>query len=254
MNTLGLVLLNLWGTAWALASATFTSILYLLGRPFERDARVLNFVFPLFARLVLWSVGVRVRVAGGEHIPRDRPSILMANHESYLDIPALVVAAPGHSLRFVAKRELNRLPFLGWAIALSPNVKIDRSDAKGSMRAIHAGAAALPPGASLAVFPEGTRSGGRGMLPFKKGGFLLAVNTRLPVFPATLVGSGRIWGKSARLLRPGTIEVRFHPPIETKDRPRASIPALMDEVREVIGSGLPGAEPVPGSEGRSTTA
>jgi 1-acyl-sn-glycerol-3-phosphate acyltransferase len=106
------------------------------------------------------------------------------------------------------------------------------------MRQIRRGVEALPPNASLVVFPEGTRSPEERPLPFKKGGFLLALNSGTAILPVTVRNSGRIWGKGHLFLRPGTIEVEVHPLIQTAGRPRSDAAALMTEVREVIVSGL----------------
>jgi 1-acyl-sn-glycerol-3-phosphate acyltransferase len=106
------------------------------------------------------------------------------------------------------------------------------------MRQIRRGVRALPPNASVVVFPEGTRSRTERPLPFKKGGFLLALNTGLAILPVTLRNSGRIWGKGQVLLRPGVLEVEVHPLVLTADRTRPELGELMADVRSAIESGL----------------
>ncbi len=238
MSRVGHVLTTVWGALFSLVWCTYIGISYCLLRPFEKQGKWYDRQFQQMCRVLVWALGVRLVVEGDEHFPADRPVLLMANHRSYLDIPALTAALPGHSIRYVAKKSLGWIPFLGWAIALSPCILIDREDGRSSLKQIQAGAKALPPGAALAIFPEGTRSESDTMLPFKKGAFLLAVGSGVAVLPVSVRGSREIWGKGAWLFRPGTIHIRVHPPIEIPEGRRATTATLLGQVRETIASGL----------------
>ena len=238
MTQIGRILLTVWGAAFSILWCSYIGLSYCLLRPFERRGEWYDRQFQQMCRVLLRALRVRLVVEGADRFPADRPVILMSNHRSYLDIPALSAAFPGHSVRFVAKKSLGWIPFLGWAIALSPCILIDREDARSSLKRIQAGAKALPPGAGLAIFPEGTRCDTDAMLPFKKGAFLLAVGSGVPVLPVSVRGSGAIWGKGALLFRPGTIRVLVHPVIELPEGQRKATAGLLGHVRETIAAGL----------------
>ncbi len=241
MSTLGRALLAIWSYTWAVVGSILIGLLYLVGSPFDPRAVWMDFSQQLYSRAMLVSLLAPVRVTGREHIPLGRACVLMGNHRSYLDIPASVVALRGMSIRFVAKRELTRIPFLGWSLAASHHIKVDRGNREQAVGALREAVAKMGKGIALAVFPEGTRSPDTRLLPFKKGGFYVAVDTGYPILPVSIQGSGRILGKRSMLPRLGTITVTIHPPVATEGLSRADIPALMATVRESILSGLPEA-------------
>jgi 1-acyl-sn-glycerol-3-phosphate acyltransferase len=167
-----------------------------------------------WARLCLAVAGVRVVVEGEEHIPRDRPFICMANHSSAFDILALFAGLPVQ-FRWLAKEELFRIPLFGLAMRRSGYIPVDRSDRKKSMRSMAEAAGRISSGVSVVIFPEGTRSEDGRLLPFKKGGFLLALQAQVPILPVALVGSHAITVKGGRRINPGIIRLRIAPPLET---------------------------------------
>ena len=230
-----------WGFAWATAWTLLWGVVYLCGAPFDRNARFMDFVQRVYMRGMLGGLGLTVRVEGAENVPRGRAVVVMPNHASYLDIPALVVALRELAIRFVAKRELKVIPFLGWALAASHHIKIDRGDRSQAILGLRRGAAAMRPGQGLVIFPEGTRSPTEALLPFKKGGFHLALETGLPILPVSIRGTGRILGKSRWFLRPGSITVIVHPPVAVEGREDPGVASLLAEVRSAILSGLPEA-------------
>lgn len=239
MKLLGRLLLGVWGFLWAAVGSSLSGLLYLLGSPFLPEPWWTDTVQRLFGRLVLLSVGVRLRVEGRENIPTDGPCVLMANHRSYLDIPAVIVGLRRISVLFVAKRELVRIPFFGWALGASYHIKVNRGNREQAVAALRESVKKIGEGIGLAIFPEGTRSPVPTPLPFKKGGFYVAVDTGFPILPVSIRNSGELFGKRHRLPRPGRITLVVHPAVPTRGRERADIPALMAEVRSRIISGLP---------------
>jgi 1-acyl-sn-glycerol-3-phosphate acyltransferase len=184
----------------------------------------------LWSRLVLRTCRVRVQATG------TRPghaAIYMANHQSQFDIPALVTVVPG-PFRFVAKRELIYVPFFGWALWLAGLVFLPRADREESIRRLGSAAALLGKGTSVILFPEGTRSPDGRLLPFKKGGFVLAVRTGTPIVPVAIRGSGAILPKGSLAVRPGTIDITFMPEVDTSGYRYETRDDLIERVRRSI--------------------
>lgn len=187
----------------------------------------------LWARIILWACGVRLRVEGAEKLPTDTPVVFMANHESWLDIPALLVAIPGQ-VRFLAKKSLFSVPFLGWAMRAMGFIPVDRENRRQAIRSFEEAADRIRAGRSVLVFPEETRTPTGELLPFQRGGFLIALKAQLPIVPVGLQGPRRILPKKHYLLRPGTITVRFGEPVLTAGLGVTAKESLMARVREAV--------------------
>lgn len=187
-----------------------------------------------WARSLLWAAGVKVEVEGLEHLPPGEPAILVANHESWFDVFALVVHLPVE-YRFVGKIELTRIPFFGRSWLACGHIAIDRSDREKAIESLReAGEALRRDGAVVVMFPEGTRSDDGRLLPFKKGAFVLALQTGVPVVPVGVSGSRRIMPKGSWRIRPGTIRVRVGPPIPVEHRGEGARDALLQEARSEV--------------------
>jgi 1-acyl-sn-glycerol-3-phosphate acyltransferase len=243
MGFLGRLLLGLWGALWAIPASMLIGTLYLLGAPFAPEPRWTDTTQRIFARTMLLCVGVLIRVEGRSNIPAGEACVMMANHRSYLDIPAVVYGLRTISVLFVAKRELTRIPFFGWALGASYHIKVDRTNREQSVGALREAVRKVGHGVGLAIFPEGTRSPDDRLLPFKKGGFYVAVDTGFPILPVSIQNSGHLYGKRHKLPRPGRIHIVVHPPVRTEGLTRADVPALISRVRGVVLSGLPEAQP-----------
>lgn len=160
----------------------------------------------------------------------DKPFILMSNHASLLDIPVIYSLIPA-DLRFLAKKEIAYVPFLGWSIALARYIFIDRGDHEKARRSIDAAAAAVRSGRSIVIFPEGTRSLDGNLLPFKKGGFVLAIKTGVPVIPVLVQGTQRAMPKNASVVEAGPVSLTVGRPIDASRYTADQKQALMDDVR-----------------------
>jgi 1-acyl-sn-glycerol-3-phosphate acyltransferase len=185
-----------------------------------------------WTRALLGASGVRVQVEGMENLPDDGGAILVANHQSNFDIFALLFALPV-SIRFVAKQELSRIPLLAQAMRSAGHVFIDRTDRRGSVRAMRAAAARMrDEGLFLGLFPEGTRSRDGRLGTFKKGSFVLAIETGLPIVPIALDGGWRL--AEGRGIRSGEVRIRVGTPIPTEGRTVAERDQVLTEVRRSV--------------------
>ncbi|HQU33765.1 MAG: hypothetical protein B7Z68_07690 [Acidobacteria bacterium 21-70-11] len=183
-----------------------------------------------WARGVLLGGFVRLRHEGRERVPRGEPVVFMANHESWLDIPALLAAIPVQ-VRFLAKKSLFKVPFLGWAIAAMGFIPVDRENRREAVRSFEEAAARIRRGRSVLLFPEETRSMDGNLLRLQRGGFLIAIKAGIPIVPVGIEGAGRCLGKHNYLIRPGTVTVRFGDPIPTAGRGVTEKGVLMERVR-----------------------
>lgn len=184
----------------------------------------------VWAPSALGLAGVTVRV----HAPPallDGPVIYASNHESALDVWALLRAIP-RNVRFVAKQELFRIPVFGWYLKLARFVAVDRRDRAQAVQALKRAAEIVRGGISLVVFPEGTRSADGHVQPFKKGPFVLAMEAGVPVVPVAVAGAFALSPKGRVVVHRGTIDVAIGEPVRPGDL--ADKDALLREVRRRI--------------------
>ncbi|MCY4025858.1 MAG: lysophospholipid acyltransferase family protein [Acidobacteria bacterium] len=188
-------------------------------------------------RVGLAVAGIRYRVAGGQHIQQSRGAVYCVNHTSNLEPPIIFMAlASIHPrLKILYKAELRRFfPVLRNAFDLVGFVPIERRNREQSSRAIDAAAAALAGGDSFMVFPEGTRSRSGALLPFKKGGFLMAIRGQATIVPVAIQGAAAAMQKGSPFIRPVTVSVRFGPPIEAAGTDANERDALVSRTRGAI--------------------
>jgi 1-acyl-sn-glycerol-3-phosphate acyltransferase len=188
-----------------------------------------------WARCVLAAVGVEVEVRGAEHVPAGA-AVYAANHGSALDIPILLARLPA-DFRMIHKSSLSSVPVLGWSLRFAGHIAIDRRHPFSARRSLQTAVRTLREGASLAVFPEGTRSADARVRPFKRGSFVLAIEAGAPVVPVSLDGVKRVVPRGISTLRPGAVRMTIHPPIETKALAPGGAAALAEEVRRIVASG-----------------
>jgi len=168
-------------------------------------------------RLGLFLSGIRLVVFGTEHIQRDRAAVYAVNHTSNVEPPILfhVLHELFPRLRLLYKAELRKLPILVRAFDLAGFVPLERGNRDQSLPAITRAAAALREGHSFLIFPEGTRSHTGALLPFKKGGFIMAITAQAPIVPVAISGARDAMRKGSLLIQPVTVTVRIGPPVET---------------------------------------
>lgn len=190
----------------------------------------------------LW--GLEIEVRGLAHYRPGTPTVLLANHQSYVDVVALFLSVPEMPV-FLAKRELARVPFFGRAMRTRGDVFIDRGRHDAATNTIDRTARVLKPGAPLLVFPEGTRAHEPQIGAFKKGAFHLAKQAHAALQPIGIHGSLEAWPRGAPAPRGGHVRVAFGAPIDADLVASRTLEDLMTTMREEIGalSGLPLAPP-----------
>jgi 1-acyl-sn-glycerol-3-phosphate acyltransferase len=195
-----------------------------------------------WASRVVRNAEIVLTVHGREHLAPGQAYVLMSNHQSHMDVPVLYHVL-GANLRMIAKKELFELPLFGRAMREAGFVEVDRKNRQRAIASLETAKEHLAAGTHIWVAPEGTRSKTGELLPFKKGGFVLAIDTGAPVLPITIVGTREILrAKGVRSRRGAEVNVTLHPPIDTsrfagKDR-KAARDALASEVRRAIASAL----------------
>lgn len=180
---------------------------HVAGGPFDQVPRE-------YARDLLRINRITVQGEGLEHLTGVGACVYVANHQSWLDILAVLEVLPG-SLRFVAKKELGRVPLFGRALRAAGHIEIDRRNLDSAVGAYQAAATAIRGGLSAIVFAEGTRSRDGRLMAFKKGPFVLAIVAQVPVVPVAILGSYEALPKGSVRPRPVPITVRVGLPIPT---------------------------------------
>ncbi len=177
--------------------------------------------------------GIRFKVAGREHLPLDRAAVYCANHQSNVDPPVLFTALHPR-MHILYKHEIDQIPVLARAFRMGGFIPIDRRNKEAAMRSIEKGAESIRAGNSFLIFPEGTRSRTDEMLPFKKGGFVMAIKAGAPIVPVAISGGRAAMQRGSSIIRPVTISIRVGPPIETADVDLDDRDELIGRVRERI--------------------
>lgn len=201
-------------TAWLLLAPVLTALgftLAALGLVLDGGrGRGAHAVARAWGRAMLFAAGARLVVEGERHLDAAEARVLVANHASYLDIPALLAAFPGQ-LRFLARSSLIWLPFIGWYLRLAGHFSVDRKDPRQALALVGRMAERMKRrGLSPLVFPEGTRSRDGRLAALKAGALALPVQVRAPVQPIAVLGTHDVLPKGAWVpRRSGTVTVRF---------------------------------------------
>lgn len=201
------------------------------GRTMMRLGRV-------WLRWILFTFGVQIDAAGLENVPTHAPVILMSNHQSLVDIAAIVLTLPRTvQWRFVAKKELTRVPIFGQALVASRHIIIDRGNREKAVASLRHAAERIRAGITVIVFPEGTRSSDGHLRHFKSGPFHLAVEAQVPIVPITVSGSQRITPKGELRVDSGRVKIVYGKPIATRGVGLEGRKGLARRVREAIAQG-----------------
>ncbi len=206
----------------------------LLITPINYRGRISDYIVKRWARLLLAISFIKIKRIGLENISMKQNYIYISNHSSMFDILIALAGIPS-DLRFVSKKELFKIPVFGWAMKMAGYISIDRARSLKAMRSIDEAAEKIRNGISVILFAEGTRSRDGSIQPFKRGPFLLASKTKVPVIPVTINGAAKILPKKSLRLQGGTLEIIFGEPVPTADvHTKNDELELMDKVRNAI--------------------
>lgn len=219
-------------------STAFFGTLALIMLIFDRKGNATYFILGrLWARFNILISGVHVTLEGFEHLDRTQPYIIMSNHQSHFDVLALIAYLPVQ-LRWVMKKELRYVPIFGVACARMGHIYIDRGDSEKARESLKVTAEKIRNGASVFFFPEGTRSPDGNLLPFKKGGFVMAIEAGVPILPITIAGGRTILPKGSIKINPGKMKIIIHKPVPVDSYTYESREALVEHIREIITADL----------------
>ncbi|MEQ1744479.1 MAG: lysophospholipid acyltransferase family protein [Saprospiraceae bacterium] len=231
---------------WAVyAVLLFLALLFLAGFPVlllnmtlapgERALRRnIFFLHHIFTPVFLMLVGIRVRVDGADKLDKTQSYLIVGNHSSALDFIANAEAFPG-VFRFLAKQELHRVPVFGWVVK-KMCLTVDRTSAMSRARSVVLLKQQLAAGWSIFIYPEGGRNRtAEPLAPFYDGAFRIAIQTQAPIAVQTIVNMKQISATAKSIdLRPGTVYIVWDGPIQTTGMTAADIPALKEQVRQLM--------------------
>jgi 1-acyl-sn-glycerol-3-phosphate acyltransferase len=178
---------------------------------------------------------VSVKVAGKEHIVPGQSYVIIANHESAFDI-FILYGWMGIDFKWVMKKEIRKIPGIGFGSEAVGHIFIDRSSTKAALETIESAKERIKGGTSVIFFPEGTRSRVHEMLPFKKGAFRFAFDLGIPILPVTLNGTRKIFPPDSLNLMPGKADIIIHSPVDITDYGSEKLTELIADSRAIIES------------------
>jgi 1-acyl-sn-glycerol-3-phosphate acyltransferase len=226
---------------WVFFATLALGLLVLLLSFFVRSGNPMHKIARFWGRSILIVSRIKVSVIGMSNIDVSKSYIYMSNHQSNFDIPVLL----GHlkvQFRWLAKMELFKIPIFGHAMRKAGYISIDRNNRESAFASLNIAARKIKNGVSVLIFPEGTRSRDGHIQPFKKGGFVLAVDSGVPIVPIVITGTRSIMAKGSFRIIPGKVRVIIHQPIQTSPYTRETKEALMESVRRVICDSLQNIE------------
>jgi len=218
---------------YGLPVTTVLCIIAIIVSFFSHTGNSVHIIARIWAKSILFVSGIKVEVEGLTNIDPSKSYVYMSNHRSNFDIPVLLGCLP-IQFRWLAKAELFKIPIFGRAMSGAGYVKIDRSNRVSAFKSIDQVAAKMKNGVSVMIFPEGTRSEDGDVKPFKKGGFVMAVDTGAPIVPVILRGTRSIMAKGSWRINPGDVTLSIEKPIDTTGYTRDTKEDLIKIVRSVI--------------------
>ncbi len=218
---------------WVVFATLVCGIVVIVLSFFLRSGNFMHKIARFWGKSILVVSRIKVSVKGLSNIDPSSPYIYMPNHQSNFDIPVLL----GHltvQFRWLAKMELFKIPIFGRAMRNVGYISIDRSNRQSAFESLKVAVEKIKSGVSVLIFPEGTRSRDGKIRPFKKGGFVMAIDSGVPIVPVVITGTRAIMPKGRFRVYPGHVSMVIYKPIETSTYTPETKEALMENVRRVI--------------------
>ena len=216
------------------------ALVLLITRPFDRNRAVAGRLLRLCGAFISRTFPFwRIRIEG-RWPPGRGAYVVVANHQSFLDI--FLISNIPHEMKWVAKKELFKIPWVGWAFFLVGDIALDRGDPSSALKVMAKARRYLDRGMSVMMFPEGTRSRDGKLLPFKAGAFKLAVDAGVSVLPIAVSGTAQGMPKGSPWVRPSRLTVRILEPVPTAGLGDRDLRRLRDGVRDTIARALEGQD------------
>jgi len=231
---------GLWMCPLIGVATVFMGTVSMFSSIFDATGRLQHKVAVAWAKMLLKICLVRVDVIGAERLDPNQPYVFCSNHFSLIDTPVMFGSMP-RSFRILARHGLWKIPFIGWHLNRAGHLPVNREDAREAVKNIAAAAQKIKSGYSILLFPEGGRTRGETMRPFKPGAAYIAIQAGVPIVPMALVGTRNILSPGSTHLRPGIAELRIGEPVPTEGLHRREGKKLVKEIKDTIGrmSGAP---------------
>jgi 1-acyl-sn-glycerol-3-phosphate acyltransferase len=215
---------NLLAALWSFLIAILSILIF----PVDYRRMVSNPLMKVWTRVVLFIYGIKVNVYGAENIDASKGKIYISNHASYLDIFVQLAKLPDN-VRMIYKKEINRVPILGWAMWCAGFIALDRVKIRSAMKSLDKAAKKVSEGLSVVIYPEGTRTVDGKISEFKRGMFFLADKSKADIVPISLSGTYELMPMGTMKVKPGTVNMVIGKPIKyRKDK------ELLDEIRNIV--------------------
>jgi 1-acyl-sn-glycerol-3-phosphate acyltransferase len=229
---------TIWCWTGCAVSTVFWATVSMVGSLFSGDGKLQHYCMRRWSKDNLWLSRARVEIEGLQNIDPTGPQILIANHSGLHDILSLSACLP-IQFRWIAKKSLFRVPFMGWHMRRAGYIAIDRENPREAARSIMEAAKEIQSGVSAIAFPEGTRSRIGNLNKFHSGAFSLALRTGVPLVPVTLEGSCRVILPKTLQVNPGVIiRIKIDSPIDLSSYSRADKHRLMEDVFHIMNLNL----------------
>ncbi len=235
----------------AVAVTAFMSVCAFLFPIISPGENQVHKIANLWARMLLWLTSTRVDVIGRENVSMNRPQIFMANHQSDFDILIVLAHIPGQ-FRWIAKKELFKIPIFGKAMRNAGYIEIDRQNHEKALKSLDEAAQKIREGKSVVTFPEGTRSRDGKTRPFKQGMFHLAIRSGVPIVPISIIGASEIMPKRSLNVRPGRITMVIDRPVDVSGYTLETRGELIERIRDIIVGNLDSRATCPGDASAKT--
>ncbi len=227
------MLRTVWTIVFAVIATGLGSAAAVFGGLFNPYSGFVNGVIRIWAKSIIKASGIRVEAEGLDRFDHSKAYIVVSNHQGNFDILVLAQYLP-FTARFVAKKELFRIPLFAQGMKLAGMIAIDRGNSAQARATLQRTIDVLKNGVSIIIFPEGTRSKDGQIQRFKKGGFILALETGVPILPVSISGSRHVMQKQSLRLRKGRIKIVFDKPIDPAQYTFEERNKLVQHTRDII--------------------